>query len=101
MSKEKQNIEGIVKILCADHGDCDDCPYYVYESCPNKEDAEQLHNAGFCKRDEVIDEFANLLKEHLDDTYTKSEDVLTDVHNLIDYLVKKMKGEQNEEGNQK
>ena len=54
--------------------------------------AEDLYEAGYRKQHETIDEFANLLKEHLDDTYTKSEDVLTDGHNLIDYIVKKMKG---------
>lgn len=43
-------------------------------------------------RAEVIDEFAEELKEYLDDTYSTGEDVLIDITGLIDHIAQKMKG---------
>ena len=97
MSKEKQ-IEEIAKILLIDcEGACTDCEYYGrYDGslCIPMRLANELYNAGYRKQSEVIDEFAERLKENLDISVCgfSSEEVTYDVELTIDELVEEMKG---------
>ena len=55
--------------------------------------AEELYKAGFCRQSEVIEDFAERLKNKLDISVCgySSEEVTSDVENTIDDLVEEMK----------
>lgn len=39
---ENEQIEEITKVLCADYGDCEGCPFKYYSTCNPKEAAERI-----------------------------------------------------------
>ena len=87
MTKEQQIEEMAtqIKYMTGSYtSDAEDCASVLYEQM------------GYRKQSEVIDEFANELKETLDDYYSTEEDSLIDICGLINTVAKKMKGVKNE-----
>ena len=95
MNKNEQ-INEIAKTLC-DNGFCRraefvDCELPQGTYCKRVILlATRLYEAGYCKKSEVVDDFANRLKEYLDDFYTTDEDALLDTCGAIDDIAKEMK----------
>jgi len=86
MGREKQ-IEEIANVIYNDPNS-----YDTYWRSHCEQLAETLYNAGCRDQSKVIDGFAIELKEYLDDTYSTGEDVLIEIHDLIDFIAQKMKG---------
>jgi hypothetical protein len=63
---EKQAIEEMAKLACTCFdGNCKGCPFDFYPPCPPKASAKRIYNAGYRKQSEVVDEFAKMLKEEM------------------------------------
>ena len=106
MNKEKQikQMEEIGSRLPCDREDCSKC-LAMNRRCKDFLFAERLYNAGYRKQSDVIDEFAEKLKEApikcglpLFGLSTKKEieeyfnDIMLQVRDAIDNIAKEMKG---------
>lgn len=83
--KEKQ-IEEMARVIC------DGCTVCNHVMCIEWYVAQKIYNAGYRKQSDVIDELVMELKDFLDDTYSTGEDVLIEIHDVIDHIAQKMKG---------
>ena len=100
-AKKIEQIEEIAKYLCKSYSPyCSMCP-----DCYAEEEATALYNAGYRKQSDVIDEFAEKLKEApikcglpLFGLSTNEEieeyfnDIMLQVRDAIDNIAKEMKG---------
>lgn len=96
MDREKQ-IEEMAQDICVAEQKTN---YSCTEKCKKqgicaycKVIAEHLYDAGYRKQSEVVDKFANKLKEYLDDFYTTDEDALLDTCDAIDDIATEIKEE--------
>lgn len=83
--KEKQ-IEEMARVIC------DGCAVCNHVMCHEWYTAKKVYDAGYRKQNDVIDELVMELKDFLDDTYSTGEDVLIEIHDIIDHIAQKMKG---------
>lgn len=111
MTEQKCTDEQIVKALeCCCEGECAGCIYDEQTACKEylltatlsliisqKAEIDRLQRLGAAAtrkmvnaRAEAIKEFAERLKEYLDDFYTTGEDALFDTVSAIDEIVKEL-----------
>jgi hypothetical protein len=91
MTEKQKRIVEMAKDICRVKLNCNDVCHPI-SACDALKYAGRAVEAGYRRQSEVIDEFAEELKMYLDDTYSTGEDVLIEVHSLIDYIAQKMKG---------